>query len=497
MRFIRVTRLASLAIITALLTSGASIGSQAESDAQASPRPSFPSLRLIVTESEIDQVRSPEGSFVLEGLPSFVATTGGEFEIHVNRPSDGNITVQQVVRHDAGEIARTRRLPGWTVTDLSQGFDAFFNVTMSTETGDLVHSVDIPFCPLTWDRARLDDTGPATSEFPDSCVVSELTTGMVWGIDAGWTGRAPDSFFVDRDVPDGTYRLDIEINRRYRRLFGIPANQARASMAVAVTTGDEVDGGLGDVATGPPVGDIHGTAAQTPQSPEVAADASGLPDLIALPPFNIMMAGPDDPGSEGVDAIIFGANVWNGGDGPLVVEGFRRLGEPVMDAYQYFYENGVIVSRELVGELEYDPVPGHRHWHFKDFAQYRIIDEAGSPVAVSGKEAFCLMPTDPIDLTIPHADYRPSEAALETRCGFFGAMWIREILQVGWGDSYYQSVPGQWIDITDVPNGEYLLEVATNQDGRIKEISSDNNVAHRRIALGGEPGARTVEVVGQ
>lgn len=497
MRLSRMPRLGVLAITTVLLAGAAAAASGATVDRSPSSPAGFPSLRLIVTESELEQVRPPDNFLVVEQVPSFVATVGGTFEIHLNRQADGVITAQQVVRDGNGEITERRRLPRWAVADLTQGLDSFFRVTLTNDAGDVIHTSDIPFCPLTAERSKVDDTGPALPTYPWYCLASELTTGMVWGIDNGWSARAPDSFFVAAEVPDGTYQLDIEINRKFRDLFRIPADQARATMSLTVTTGDGIDGGIGDgEAIIPAVGDIHGSQGRTREAPEVAADASGLPDLIALPPFNISIAGPDDPASEGLDGLSFGANVWNGGDGPLVVEGFRRPGEPVMDAYQYFYESGVSVRRELVGELEFDPQPGHRHWHFKDFAQYRIIDDAGSEVARSGKEAFCLAPTDPVDLTLPNATFRPYDTGLATSCGFFGALWIREILDVGWGDTYYQSVPGQWIDISDVANGEYLLEVATNQDGRLQELRADNNVATTRISLGGKPGARTVEVVG-
>ncbi len=491
MRPERMSRRIALALGTALLMSAAT-----PSAAQPSPRTNFPSLQLIVTESAIEQIRSPESEFVIiDELPGFVAAVGGAFEIQVNRLDDGSTSVQQVTRLADGSIGERRRLPRWTVADWTQGLDAFFRVRVTDASGTEIHAAAIPFCPLSAERFRIDDTGPPLPTYPYGCSETELTVGMAWGIDTGWSSRAPDSIFVGTDVPDGTYRLDIEISRRYRDLFRIPADRARASLSVEIVTG-VIDGPVGDPAgTERSVGDIHGLPAQTALPPSVSPDASGLPDLIALPPFNIFMAGPDDPGSEGVDAIIFAANVWNGGDGPLVVEGFRQPGEAVMDAYQYLYENGSIVGKELVGELEYDPIEGHRHWHFRDFAQYRIIDDAGNEVAVSGKEAFCLMPTDPVDLTIPNAEWRVWDSGLATSCGSFGAIWIREILQVGWGDTYYQGVPGQWIEIADVPNGEYLLEVATNTDGRLAELRDDNNVATTRILLGGEPGARTVEVV--
>jgi hypothetical protein len=37
-------------------------------------------------------------------------------------------------------------------------------------------------------------------------------------------------------------------------------------------------------------------------------------------------------------SLRFSATVWNAGDAPLVVDGFRRPGEDAMDAYQYFFD---------------------------------------------------------------------------------------------------------------------------------------------------------------
>jgi hypothetical protein len=75
------------------------------------------------------------------------------------------------------------------------------------------------------------------------------------------------------------------------------------------------------------------------------------------------------------------------------------------------------------------------------------------------------------------------------------SLWIREVLNAGWGDTYERWVPGQSFDITDVPNGTYLVEVATNPDGRLRERDMGNNVALQRVRLGGRPGARTVRVL--
>ncbi len=487
-RSVRLTMVVVFALAVGAVATGA--GANAGSTAQAQ----FPSLRLVGTEAETSDVR-PEGAPAFIETHTFVAAVGGAFEIHANKRPDGRVIAQQVARDANGEIVERRRLPRWAMSDITQGFDEFFEVIVRDGAGQVVATPTAPFCPASWDRARVDDAGPDVPTYVFGCWASDLTTGMVWGIESGWASRAPESWWVTADVPDGTYQVDIEIARKFRGLFRIPANQGKVSMTLTVTTGDDFEGDVATESPPPPFGDSHAASTGRDQPVEVAATANGLPDLIALPPFTIMAATPEDPLSEGGDGLIFSANVWNGGDGPLVLEGFRRLGQPVMDAYQYFYENGVNTGRELVGELEYDSLPGHRHWHFTDFAEYRLIQDDGTEVARSGKEAFCLAPTDPIDLTLPNAEYNPHAGDVTTRCGAWGALWIREVLEVGWGDTYFQGVPGQWIEITDVANGEYLLEVATNQDGRLKELRSDNNVAHTRVVLGGEPGARTVEVV--
>jgi hypothetical protein len=40
-------------------------------------------------------------------------------------------------------------------------------------------------------------------------------------------------------------------------------------------------------------------------------------------------------------------------------------------------------------------------------------------------------------------------------CGYQG-------ITCGWGDWYYKQLVGQWIDITGVPEGEYIVRVSIN-----------------------------------
>jgi len=83
----------------------------------------------------------------------------------------------------------------------------------------------------------------------------------------------------------------------------------------------------------------------------------------------------------------------------------------------------------------------HDHYHFQGYAEYRLLDEDGNQTAVGHKQAFCLEDFDPYDPNAPSSLYD---------CGNQG-------IQLGWSDIYDRGLPCQWIDITDVPPGNYQL----------------------------------------
>ncbi|MFJ3581772.1 lysyl oxidase family protein [Streptomyces sp. NPDC090127] len=218
------------------------------------------------------------------------------------------------------------------------------------------------------------------------------------------------------------------------------------------------------------------------------------PDLRSLPAYGITISdgAQDVPGK---DYLAFSANVWNAGPAQLVVDGFRSPGKAMMDAYQYFYDaQGKQVGYTPTGTMEWDPRPGHVHWHFTDFASYRLLKADRKETVRSGKEAFCLANTDAIDYTVKNANWHPFNTDLSTACGQENSISVREVLDVGSGDTYTQDLPGQSFDITDLPNGTYYIQVLANPENRLKETDLTNNSALRKVVLGGKPGARTVTV---
>lgn len=125
-----------------------------------------------------------------------------------------------------------------------------------------------------------------------------------------------------------------------------------------------------------------------------------------------------------------------------------------------------------IGDADFilgDPasVPGfvfaecHSHFHFEGYARYELLDASGVIVAVGHKQAFCLLDSVPVGL--PGA---PSEGRFH--CGFQG-------LTRGWADIYDSGLDCQWVDITDVADGSYLLRISINPDRIIEESDYDNN----------------------
>ncbi|MFE6816678.1 lysyl oxidase family protein [Streptomyces sp. NPDC057677] len=228
----------------------------------------------------------------------------------------------------------------------------------------------------------------------------------------------------------------------------------------------------------------------TPSVPNVPK-----PDLRSLPAYGITISDGGPQAAPGKDYLAFSANVWNAGPAQLVVDGFRSPGKAKMDAYQYFYDaKGKQVGYTPTGTMEWDPRPGHVHWHFTDFASYRLLKADQKEAVRSGKEAFCLANTDAVDYTVKNANWHPYNTDLSTACGQENSISVREVLDVGSGDTYTQDLPGQSFDITDLPNGTYYIQVLANPAKRLKETNLDNNSALRKVVLGGAPGRRTVTV---
>ena len=501
--------------------------------------PSSPHLELTAIGDRLQVFSSAQygTSTDFESATVYVAAVGGQFELTVSRPTfDDEIT--------ATARLGARRLNFGTSASVDfDGMDEFAHVELISSDGASVVEADVAFCPSYGSRIRTSPDGPPIDRFAASfCGGSIYSRATRWGISNGWAASLSDfiPFDTEEPLPPGEYELSIEINEPYSELFEgttavtLPATVTDDSDPTDTTSfeeglsgiDDDVDGiddafdeyidldgdGLDDE-TLLTEAEIYGfedvvEQDETYLSQDVIAEGaeeadekhqgrpgpdahpakSTLPDLVSLPALGFGVTSENS-----LDLLGFEAITWNAGRAPMMVDGFVRKDDAtLMDAYQQFFDHGVPAGSAPIGTFEYHAGGGHDHWHFLDFSRYELIDATGEVIQRAGKESWCLANTDAIDLTLPGASTGDGSEDLSTECGYEGSRWIRETLAVGWGDAYSPYVSGQYFDITDLPNGRYIVRLTANPEGNMYESDTTNNVADREITLGGTPGKRTV-----
>jgi len=90
--------------------------------------------------------------------------------------------------------------------------------------------------------------------------------------------------------------------------------------------------------------------------------------------------------------------------------------------------------------------PCHGHYHIRDFSNYQLLTLDGAVAAQGHKQAFCLE-----DLLKYSNDLKSN-----------GYVCANQGITSGWADWYFKQLSGQWIDITGVPEGDYVVHVEIN-----------------------------------
>jgi hypothetical protein len=62
-------------------------------------------------------------------------------------------------------------------------------------------------------------------------------------------------------------------------------------------------------------------------------------------------------------------------------------------------------------------------------------------------------------------------------------------MSVGWTDEYNWCLPGQYVEVTDVPGGDYILDTTVDPTGRLVESDKTNNCGSVRVRLSAMGGA--------
>jgi hypothetical protein len=473
-----------LAAAIAILASVVAAVGHSPALATSQPVAAGPTIVLMPAQNVITLEQAFQGEVYLDpGV--WVASLGSALEFDVRRASYTKpVTVTQIV-HLPGGGTRTRPLPGRLV-DGFNGLRDFVSVRVTNAAGKIVASAAPTFCLNTPDPERAVLASAVTSAYPQICAADPFPLAMVMGIARGW---AVDPFEASGSfvrLPLGTYTATVTVTSTYRRLLNIPALDAVARVKLIVVKATASNSARPRRGAQP--GPVRRALPLLPRSvPDLALASlpkADLPDLVPLPAWGISS---QHTGS--TDLLLFSATVWVGGGSPLDVQGLRSHGSAVMQAYQYIWHDGRVIGRFRVGTMGFAE---YNHWHFQQFARYTMLAADHKAEVESHKEGFCIGATDPVDLLLPAATWQPPSTGLAGACGSPTALWVREYLQVGWGDTYTQGVVGQAFDITGLPNGTYYIEVIANPQHLLREQNTSNDISLRKVILGGTPGHRTV-----
>jgi hypothetical protein len=216
------------------------------------------------------------------------------------------------------------------------------------------------------------------------------------------------------------------------------------------------------------------------------ADPRGCPDLTVWGPALTIAY---------VDERTFSASSCD------VQEGYAQAGRNVLLRFTFATPNqgpgDLIIGAPLDHPEWFVFAPCHSHFHFREYADYRLWTPDGyaawssirqqNPNALSAdllaanpqllshliigqKFGFCV-------IDVPHfLGGPPTGQIVYSSCSYQG-------ISVGNADAYHTEVPGQWFNVTNVPSGRYVIEAEVNAERFFTETNYGNNWAAREFNL--------------
>lgn len=196
------------------------------------------------------------------------------------------------------------------------------------------------------------------------------------------------------------------------------------------------------------------------------------PNLQPLRASSLRLSTPGD----GRTYLRFSTTTTNGGAGPLeIIGGATDQATGKQQVYQRVYNSDGTYAQYFAGSFEWHET--HGHMHFNDFAIYTLdaVNAPGASQRTSAKTTFCI-----IDTTRMKGFKNGSRKPAYTTCGA-----AVQGMSVGWGDTYGYSLPGQAVDVTGLPDGDYTLTIEVDPKERITETNDADNISTVLLRLGG------------
>ncbi|MBI4201533.1 MAG: hypothetical protein HY532_00260 [Chloroflexi bacterium] len=122
--------------------------------------------------------------------------------------------------------------------------------------------------------------------------------------------------------------------------------------------------------------------------------------------------------------------------------------------------------------------PAHDHWHMEDFSAYELWDSSGA-IVFGTKTTTCSMdsyrgfrlPGSPTSVYYSREDCNQTTP---------------QGVSIGWVDRYASDLPDQYIDITEIADGDYCLVSTFDPNNQFLEVDTTNNSASLWLRLEGD-----------
>lgn len=219
-------------------------------------------------------------------------------------------------------------------------------------------------------------------------------------------------------------------------------------------------------------------AAQAVMPGPVVAASDRLPNLKMLPLRDWHIQNVD-----GRRLLRFTTIMANKGPGHFEVRGHRSsTSVETMRIDQVIFDSAGGSRRVKTGAVGTYAGDGHDHWHVQKIMTYELY-LVDNPATVRGgaKTGFCFLDTTAWRLDLRYARQYPYYQ--ESWCGTRQTLRTRVGISVGWGDRYPWDFAYQWIDITDLPAGRYIVRSTVDIADWYRESDDYDNCRWARIRI--------------
>ena len=214
----------------------------------------------------------------------------------------------------------------------------------------------------------------------------------------------------------------------------------------------------------------------------------------------------DEDGAQ--NCLRFDQVMTNVGRGDLETRLFvpKDPNDPNHHSYQRIYYSDSRDHYEDVLSSDWIFHPIHDHYHVQDFAQTNLweIDAQGQragsePLRVGHKISFCIADIELDEWGTkgngPRQHNAPDCLSVAYSDDTFN--YYLQGLTRGWTDIYEYYLPGQYVEVSGVPDGNYILETVMDPDNHLIESDDANNCGSLIVEISGVGTNQAhVEIVG-